>query len=157
MTVICQVICLRRSFPNRVALFQKTRSFNKFPWEQKRRIKKFFDCKRIWKTQEKIKFQFIQEPWINLLVKSPNSQIFYIINIMNFNKLAQELHLYLRVASFYFSQSKLKSLIIHSFNVLMNDFKSSSSKGNKRKVAFSNVNIFFGDSSPMLKSCWIHS
>ena len=105
---------MRRSFPNRIALFQKTRSFNKFSWEQKRRIKKFFDCKRIWKTQEKIKFQFIQEPWINLLVKSPNSQIFYIINIVNFNKFVQELHLYLLVASFYLSQSKLKSLI-HSF------------------------------------------
>ena len=26
-----------------------------------------------------------------------------------------------------------------------------------RKVAFSNLIISFGDSSPMLKSCWIHS
>ena len=112
--MICQVICLRRSFPNRVALFQKTRSFNKFSWEQKRIVKKLFDCNRIWKTQEKIKFQFIQEPWIYLPVKSLNPQIFYIINIMNFSKFTQEIYFYLLVASLYLIRSKSK-IFIHSF------------------------------------------
>ena len=67
---------------------------------RKRKIKKFFNCKRTWKTNEKIKFRFIQEPWIYLLVKSRNSQTFYIINIMNFSKFAQE-YFYLLVASLY--------------------------------------------------------
>ena len=51
----------------------------------------FFYCKRIWKTQEKIKFRFIQEPWICWLAKSGNPQIFHVINIMNFSKFAQEI------------------------------------------------------------------
>ena len=41
-------------------MFQKTRTFNKFSWEQKRRVKRFFYCKRIWKIQENIKLRFIQ-------------------------------------------------------------------------------------------------
>ena len=105
---------MRRWVPNGIALFKKTRAFKKFSWEQKRRVKKFFDCKRIWKTQGKIIFRFIQEPWICLLVKSRNSQIFYIINIMDFSKIAQEIYFYLLVAILYFIQSKLK-VFIHSF------------------------------------------
>ena len=79
-----------------------------------RRRVKFVYCKRLWKTQEKIKFQFIQEPWIYLPVKSLNPQIFYIINIMNFSKFTQEIYFYLLVASLYLIRSKLNSLL-HSF------------------------------------------
>ena len=92
----------------------KKRAFNKFSWEQKRRVKKYFDGKRIWKTREKFKFWFIQKPWIYVLVKSRNSQIIYIINIMTFSKFAQEIYFYLIVASFYLIRSKLK-IFIHSF------------------------------------------
>ena len=35
--------------PEWLAVFQKTHSFNKFSWEQKRRENKFFDSKRTWK------------------------------------------------------------------------------------------------------------
>ena len=102
----------KRWTPNETALFQKTSAFNKLPWEQKRRVKNFFYCKRIWKTWEKIKFQFSQEPWIYILLKSRNFQIFYIINIMNFNKFVQEI--YLLFASLYLIQNRLK-FFIHSF------------------------------------------
>ena len=68
----------------------------------------------LWKPQEKIKFWFIQEPWIYFLVKSRNSQIFYITNIMTFSKFAQEIYFYLLVASLYLIRSKLK-IFIHSF------------------------------------------
>ena len=44
----------------------------------------------LWKPQEKIKFWFIQEPWIYFLVKSRNCEIFYITNIMTFSKFAQK-------------------------------------------------------------------
>ena len=102
--------------PNRIALFQKTRAFNKFSWERKRRVNKFFYCKRIWKIQEKLKLKF---RFINLLVKRRNSPIFYIINIMNFSKFSQEIYFYLLNQRFSF---------IHSFqadsHALMNDFKS---------------------------------
>ena len=37
----------------------------------------------LWKPQGKIKFLFIQEPWIYFLVKSRNSQIFYISHSTN--------------------------------------------------------------------------
>ena len=33
--------------PNWIAVFQKTHAFKNFLWEQKRRVNKFFDCKRI--------------------------------------------------------------------------------------------------------------
>ena len=79
-----------------------------------RRRVKFVYCKRLWKTQEKIKFQFIQEPRIYLPVKSLNPQIFYIINIMNFSKFTQEIYIYLLVASLYLIQTELK-IFIHSF------------------------------------------
>ena len=102
---------LKRWIPNEIAMFQKTSAFNKLPWEQKRRVKNFF-YKRIWKTREKIRFQFTQELWIYILLKSRNFQIFYIINIMNFNKFAQEI--YLLLASLYLIQNKLK-IFIHSF------------------------------------------
>ena len=106
---------MRRWIQNGIALFQETRAFNKFSLQQKRRVKRFFYCKRIWKTQEKIKFRFIQEPWIYWLVKSRNPQIFHIINIMNFSKFAQEIYFYLLVASsLYLIQSKLM-IFIHSF------------------------------------------
>ena len=36
---------------NGIALFQKTRAFNNFFGEQRRRVKKLFDGKRIWKTR----------------------------------------------------------------------------------------------------------
>ena len=55
-----------------------------------------------------------QESWMYLLVKSRNSQIFYIINIMNFSKFAQEIYFYLLIASLDLIRKKLKSLI-HSF------------------------------------------
>ena len=83
-------------------------------WEQKRRVKKLFDCKRIWKTQERIKFEFIQEPRIYLFVKSRNSQIFYIINIKNFSNFTQEIYFTCYLPSLYLIQSKLK-IFIHSF------------------------------------------
>ena len=105
-------IFLRRWIPNGIALF-KTRVLNKCSWDQKRRVKKFFDFERIWKTQQRIKFRFIQEPWIYLFVKSQNSQIFYIINIMNFSKFAQEIYSYWLVASSYLIPSKSK-IFIHS-------------------------------------------
>ena len=35
----------------RLHCFNKTRALNKFAWEQKRRVKKFLDGKRILKTQ----------------------------------------------------------------------------------------------------------
>ena len=53
---------MRRYIPNRIALLQKARPFKKVLCEQKREVKKFFYYKRIWKTQEKIKLRFIQEP-----------------------------------------------------------------------------------------------
>ena len=68
----------------------------------------------LWKPQEKIKFWFIQEPWIYFLVKSRNSQIFYITNIMTFSKFAQKIYFYLLVASLYLIRSKSK-IFIHSF------------------------------------------
>ena len=33
-----------------MALFQKTRAFNKISWERERRVKNFFDGKIIWRT-----------------------------------------------------------------------------------------------------------
>ena len=116
----------------------------------------------LWKPQEKIKFWFIQEPWIYFLVKSRNSQIFYITNIMTFSKFAQEIYFYLLVASLYLIRSKLK-IFIHSFILCRlpcpNEwfqFKLFWRKCNE-KVASSNLIISFRNSSPMLKSCWIHS
>ena len=102
------------------------------------------------KPQEKIKFWFIQESWIYILVKSRNSQIFYITNIMTFSKFAQEIYFYLLVASLSLIRSK-SDIFIHS------DFKSSSLEGNITNFAFLNLTSSFGESSPMLKSCWIHS
>ena len=40
-----------KQIANGIALVQKTLAFNEYLWEQKRRIKKYFDSKRIWKTQ----------------------------------------------------------------------------------------------------------
>ena len=105
---------MRRWIPNGIALFQKHVLSRNFHGNRKRRVKKFFYCNRIWKTQEKIKFRFIQEPWIYWLVKSRNPQIFHIINIMNFSKFAQEIYFYLLVASLYLIRSKSK-IFIHSF------------------------------------------
>ena len=124
----------------------KKRAFNKFSWEQKRRVKKYFDGKRILKTREKFKFWFIQKPWIYVLVKSWNSQIIYIINIMTFSKFAQEIYFYLLVASLYLIRSKSK-IFIHPFHAgshaLMNDFKSSSSEENITKSCIFESNYFF--------------
>ena len=47
-------------------------------------------------------------------VKIRNSGIFYIINIMNFSKFAQEINFYLLVGSLHLIHSKLK-IFIHSF------------------------------------------
>ena len=47
-------------------------------------------------------------------VMSQNSQFFYIIKIMTFNKFAQKMYFYLIVASLYLIRSKLK-IFIHSF------------------------------------------
>ena len=92
------------------------------------------------------------------LVKSRNSQIFYIINILTFSKFA---HFYLLVASLYLIRSKLKISFIYSFHagshVLMNDFKLNSSLYFITKSCIIEFNFSFGDSSRMLKSCWIHS
>ena len=104
---------MRKWITNGIALFQNTRAFNIFSWEEKGRVKIFFYYKRIWKIEEKIKFWFIQKPWIYLLVKSRNPQILYIINIMNFSKFVQKIYFYLLVASLYPIQSKLK-IFIHS-------------------------------------------
>ena len=62
----------------------------------------------------KSQISIIQEPWIYLLVKSRNSQIFYIISIMDFSKFAQEIYFYLIVTILYLIQSKLK-IFIRSF------------------------------------------
>ena len=125
----------------------KKHAFNKFSWEQKRRVKKFFDDKKTWKTREKFKLWFIQKPWIYLLVKSRSSQIIYIINIMAFSKLAQEIYFYLIVASFYLIRRKLRFLFIHSFHpsshALMNDFKSRSREENVTKSCIFEYNYFF--------------
>ena len=67
----------------------------------------------LWKPQGKIKFLFIQEPWIYFPVKSRNSQIFYITNIITFSKFAQEMYFYLLVASLHVIQIKSK-ILIHS-------------------------------------------
>ena len=122
---------MRRWIPNGIELFQKTRAFNKFSRKQKRKVKKFFNCKRKWKTQEKLKFRFIQEPWIYLVVNNP--QIFYIISIMNFSKFAQEIYFYLLVARLYLVRKKLKSLIHWLISFQLNDFKWSSSEENITK------------------------
>ena len=37
--------------PERNCIVSKTCAFYKFSWEQKRRVKNFFDGKGIWKTQ----------------------------------------------------------------------------------------------------------
>ena len=68
----------------------------------------------LWRPQEKIKFWFIQEPWMYFLVKSQNSRISYIINIMTFSKFDQEIYFYLLVASLHLIRSKLK-IFIHWF------------------------------------------
>ena len=131
----------------------KKRAFDKLSGEQKRRVKTFLDGKRIWKTQEKIKFWFIREPWIYLLVKSRNSQIFYILIVswLSANR-AQEINFYLLVASLYVIWSKFS--FIHSFHTdshdLMNDFESSSSEENITKSCIFDLTISFGDSAP----CW---
>ena len=119
----------------------------------------------LWNPQEKIKRWFIQEPWIYFLAMSRNSQIFFITNIMTFRKFAQEIYFYWLVASLYLiNHSRSKSKIFsHSFiscrlpHVLMNDFKWSSSEENIMEICIFEFNYFFGNSSPMLKSCWIHS
>ena len=146
---------MRRWIPSGIVLFQKTRAFNKFSWKQKRRVNKFFNCKRVWKTQEKIKFRFIQEPWIYLFVKIRNSQIFYVINIMDFSKFAQEIYFYLLVAILYLFQSKL-NIFVHLFissRLLCpnNDFKSSYSRENITKSCIFESNFFF---LAIVLRCW---
>ena len=47
------------------------------------------------------------------LVKSQNSQIFYITNIMTFSKFAQEIYFYLLVASLYLIQVNQRFSFIH--------------------------------------------
>ena len=85
-------------------------------------------------------------PYIYFLVKSLNSQIFYITNIMTFSKFAQEIYFYLLVASLYLIRSK-SEIFIHPFHAayhaLMNDFKSSSSEENITKSAIFESNYFF--------------
>ena len=54
--------------------FKKHVLSTNFHGNRKRRVKKFFYYKRTCKTQWKVKFRFIQEPWIHLLVKSQNPQ-----------------------------------------------------------------------------------
>ena len=61
---------------------------------------------RIWTL-----FTRCQERWIYFLVKSRNSQIFYITNIMTFWKFAQEIYFYLLVAGLYIIQSNSKIFI----------------------------------------------
>ena len=114
-------------------------------------------------TSGKTKFWFMQEPWMYFLVNSRNSQIFYVINIMTLSKFAQKICFYLLVASLYLIRSKLK-ISTHSFIHFIPAPKpwwmiSSRALLKKilRKVAFLNLIIFFGDSYPMLKSCWVHS
>ena len=98
------------------------------------------------KPQEKIKFWFIQESLIYILVKSRNSQIFYITNIMTFSKFAQEINFYLLVASLYLIQDK-SNIFIYSFHAvshaLMNDLKSSSSEENITKSCIFESNCLF--------------
>ena len=95
-----------------------------------------------------------------LSCKKSKFKIFYIINIMTFSKFAQEIYFYLLVASLYLIRSKSK-IFIHPFHAgshaLMNDFKSSSSEENITKSCIFESNYFFGDSSPMLKFCRIHT
>ena len=97
---------------------KKARAFSKCSWEQKRRVKKFFDCKILWETR---KNQIsIYPSTMNILniveiyLYSRNSQMFYIINIISFSKFAQEIYFYLQDVSLYFIQSEL-TIFIHSF------------------------------------------
>ena len=80
------------------------------------------------------------------LVKSRNSEIFYITNIMSFSKFAQKICFYLLVASLYLIRSKSK-IFIHSFHAgphaLMYDFKSSFSEENITKSCIFKSNYFF--------------
>ena len=75
---------------------------------------------------------------------------------MTFSKFAQEIYFYLLVASFDLIRSKSK-VFIHSFHALpyaiIKDIKSSSSEENITKSCIFEFNYFFGDNSPMLKSC----
>ena len=100
-----------KKHPNGIAWFQKVRASNKFSREQKRRVKKFFDCKRIWKIQEKNQISIYRTTMNILTCKGRSSQSFYIINIMNFSKYAQEIYFYLLVVSLYSIQNKLKIFI----------------------------------------------
>ena len=65
-------------------------------------------------TSGKIQFWFIQERWIYFLVKNRNSEIFFSLNIMAFDKFAQKIYFYLLVASLYLIRNKSK-IFIYSF------------------------------------------
>ena len=80
---------------------------------------------------------------------------------MTLKKFAQKNYFYLTVASMYFIQSKLK--IFHSFIHFMSapipKWMISSLAILKKvywRVAWSNLIIYFGHSTPTLKSCWLH-
>ena len=66
------------------------------------------------KHKEKSNFDLSSNNETYFLVKRRNSQIFYITDIMNFSKFAQEICFYLLIVSLYLIQSKLK-IFIHSF------------------------------------------
>ena len=60
-----------KKHPNGIAWFQKTRASKKFSREQKRRVKKFFDCKRICKIQEKNQISIYRATMNILTCKEP--------------------------------------------------------------------------------------
>ena len=68
-------------------IVSKNTCFQEIFMGTEKRVKRFSDCKRIWKTKGKIKFRFILEPWT---------------------------YFYLLLASLYLIQSKLK-IFIHPF------------------------------------------
>ena len=97
---------MRRWIPNGIALFQKTRAFNKFSWEQKKKSKEIF---LLYKNMEDTIKSQIQEPWIYLLVKSQNSLSQFSVELL-WRKYNEKLHFRI------YSSPMLKSCWIHSKN-----------------------------------------
>ena len=93
--------------------FEK-QDFNKFSQEQKSRVKKLFDGKRIWMTREKPNFTLSKNHKYTYLQRVKTLKSFIpLMSWLSVNH-AQEIYFYLLVPSLHFTQSKLKTFM-HSF------------------------------------------